>query len=672
MGNLKFRIELNVLNHLGIGLYSSTPAVLTEIVANAWDADAPQVSIDIETDTDKIVIEDTGHGMSESDVENKFLRVGYSRRTHEANGNMSLSGKRRVMGRKGIGKLAMFSLADQIDITTKKKNDLAVSFRVDVKKLREFLNSKNPDQPDTPAEYPVETIATPTDFTLQQGTRIELTRLNSRITKTEPFLRTRLARRFSIFGSEFKVLINKRELKREDAGFYEDIQFLWHFDEEYKKTISALAPNIKKIDEGSGKIKSCVIALPQINSKPEEEYECSGFIASVDEPKKLVKSGETINKISIFANGRVFQEDILKELGSARYFNSYLVGEVHADFLDSGDNDCSTASREAIRHDDDRYQLVKAHLKECLMKIRDEWDVWRFQLGYGNTSTPIPAVEKWIMSFPDPRDRKLADRVMTSIANASLASNHDEDKEAKKQLYRSTIVGFEKLRVRNNLDKLTNISNVLSPEFQAIFSSLDDIEESHFYDITKQRLEVVKKFVDIVASKDLEKVAQKYLFDHLWLLDTTWDRISGSKEIETTLTGYLKKECPDSKEGARIDIAYRTSSGRHAIIELKRPGLTVNYDAIQKQGRKYLKATKAYYTEHPDLLGSQVVPAIDIYLLLGKRPPNMIPEDEKSLKDYNMSIITYSTLVINAKKSYEEYLQATDALGKIEEVLASI
>ena len=39
-----FNIDLNVLNHLGLSLYSSTPAVLTEIVSNAWDADAKMKS----------------------------------------------------------------------------------------------------------------------------------------------------------------------------------------------------------------------------------------------------------------------------------------------------------------------------------------------------------------------------------------------------------------------------------------------------------------------------------------------------------------------------------------------------------------------------------------------------------------------------------------------------
>ncbi len=33
-------LSLNVLNHLGLNLYSNAPAVLAEAVANGWDADA--------------------------------------------------------------------------------------------------------------------------------------------------------------------------------------------------------------------------------------------------------------------------------------------------------------------------------------------------------------------------------------------------------------------------------------------------------------------------------------------------------------------------------------------------------------------------------------------------------------------------------------------------------
>ncbi len=61
--NFKFDVDVNVINHLGVGLYSSTPAALTERVANAWDADATEVSIVIDPLANTIVIQDDGHGI---------------------------------------------------------------------------------------------------------------------------------------------------------------------------------------------------------------------------------------------------------------------------------------------------------------------------------------------------------------------------------------------------------------------------------------------------------------------------------------------------------------------------------------------------------------------------------------------------------------------------------
>ena len=61
-------LSLNVLKHLGFGLYSNVPAVLSEVVANAWDADAEHVAIDIDSRNGQITIEDDGHGMTVDDL----------------------------------------------------------------------------------------------------------------------------------------------------------------------------------------------------------------------------------------------------------------------------------------------------------------------------------------------------------------------------------------------------------------------------------------------------------------------------------------------------------------------------------------------------------------------------------------------------------------------------
>lgn len=102
----RMTISLNVLNHLGLGLYSNVPAVLAEAVANAWDADAESVDVEIDADGEKIVITDDGHGMTRSDVNERFLNVGYARR-NDPGGSITPKFARQVMGRKGIGKNAL-------------------------------------------------------------------------------------------------------------------------------------------------------------------------------------------------------------------------------------------------------------------------------------------------------------------------------------------------------------------------------------------------------------------------------------------------------------------------------------------------------------------------------------------------------------------------------------
>ena len=81
MNESKFQMSINlqVLNHLGLNLYSNTSAVLSEVVANAWDADATEVNIEI--DRNRILITDNGIGMNLSDINNKYLTIGYQKRS---------------------------------------------------------------------------------------------------------------------------------------------------------------------------------------------------------------------------------------------------------------------------------------------------------------------------------------------------------------------------------------------------------------------------------------------------------------------------------------------------------------------------------------------------------------------------------------------------------------
>src|SRR4030043_1085927 len=98
-----FEISLSVLNHLGRNLYRSFATVLGEAISNAWDANAENVRIYIDKEKNSFFIKDDGMGMTADDFQNKFLKIGYSRRQ---GGQVRSASGRPFIGRKGIGKLA--------------------------------------------------------------------------------------------------------------------------------------------------------------------------------------------------------------------------------------------------------------------------------------------------------------------------------------------------------------------------------------------------------------------------------------------------------------------------------------------------------------------------------------------------------------------------------------
>ena len=114
--SFNFNISLSVLNHLGRNLYRNFITVIGEAISNSWDADANNVWIEIDKEKKYMSILDDGDGMNDDGFQNKFLKIGYSKRKK----NISKSNNGRpFIGRKGIGKLALLSCAQKIHIATK-------------------------------------------------------------------------------------------------------------------------------------------------------------------------------------------------------------------------------------------------------------------------------------------------------------------------------------------------------------------------------------------------------------------------------------------------------------------------------------------------------------------------------------------------------------------------
>ena len=177
------RISLNVLDHLGAKLYSNVPAVLSEAVANAWDAYASAVDIDIDTRARKITITDNGHGMTRDDMNKKYLTVGYKRRDDDQKQNMAPTADdiRPIMGRKGIGKLSLFSIADTVEVQSVKEEEKN-GFVMSASEIEEQSNKEQNGREEVTPYYP-DSLSDDKITLDKNGTRITLTELKTRITK---------------------------------------------------------------------------------------------------------------------------------------------------------------------------------------------------------------------------------------------------------------------------------------------------------------------------------------------------------------------------------------------------------------------------------------------------------------------------------------------------------
>lgn len=134
-------VDIATVDSLGRNLYSNAAAVLSEFVANAWDADATRVEIQFDPNN-SISILDNGCGMTDGELNSRFLTVGYRKRVVE--GMASPRFKRPYMGRKGIGKLSAFSLADKMVVSSRKQDGPSHGFTIDAKEMEKSIRNTDP------------------------------------------------------------------------------------------------------------------------------------------------------------------------------------------------------------------------------------------------------------------------------------------------------------------------------------------------------------------------------------------------------------------------------------------------------------------------------------------------------------------------------------------------
>lgn len=356
-------VDPRILELLGPNLYTNIYYVLAELIANAYDADAQNVYII--SNKDDIRIEDDGHGMSylNGDIK-KFLNVAGVSRTNEQE-SYSRSGKRRKMGRKGVGKLAALSVSEFVDIMTISDNDKSG-----------FVLSRHPNNDNKLTPIAENNIKF--NYITTHGTAIVMRNPQYRLHKSLAAIKRNLLKIFPLVDNDFKIHIIRGK----------EVEIVEKFDENIAKELCSLivlgkqhsslinyVPNyfpahrhelVEERDEYS-------VPLVIKNNKGEEhEYvlQIEGWIGAykTTRGRKSEVTDFPDNFISLYANKKLGEFNILPIVGQNKLNEVYIVGQLYIDLFELSElPDIALSNRQGYKSDDIRYETVIKYVRETLL-----------------------------------------------------------------------------------------------------------------------------------------------------------------------------------------------------------------------------------------------------------------------------------------------------------------
>lgn len=562
----------NVVKHLGVQMYAGRPVpAIAELISNAWDADAKNVLVTIPlgpawdpaNDQHVIQVEDDGLGMTWEMVRDAYLEVGSDRR--ERDGSDRSPGGRLLQGRKGVGKLAGFGIADIVEVQTihrepdpRIQKRALIWFRLSWDQLRKV--QRGPAKVHLVYAGPVGQA--PKGARRKTGTTVALRRLHNRRAANEDAFRRSMARRFLLLGARFRVRVNKADLKEED------IPLQWRWPE--KGWTDDEVP-------GCGPIRYWI----GFSEKPRQQSE-----------------GD-LSGILIYTRGKVSQEATFFDISggvTGQHGLRYLCGMIQAEWLDAGVDkaDLIATHRGAIAWESPQGQAFEKWGRELVRRYLVEWAKLRAKLRERHVRELSPQIRARIEGL-SPAYREVAHHFVEKFESVEMEPEEFAD-----------ILGWF-------LDALENatLRNILEKLRQADTTDLEGLDEL----LTKMEVRTAVTLLQIIDSNlaaidTLDKmqlrdakergVISKHLERNPWLIDPTWMLSKAEGRVAT----WIKKEFGLDKKKTkgdddRVDFFCAAVGGTLHIVEIKRGGhVAKNEDFLQAE--KYLTYVQRRFTELTD------------------------------------------------------------------------
>lgn len=301
--NVGFTIDSGLINRLGIELVGKAETAVSELIKNAYDADALDVTVDFyNTDTKggTLIISDTGVGMTKEQLVNGFMRISSTDKIHNPK---SVRFGRIKAGKKGIGRFATQRLGEQLTIVTQTlQSEKAIKVTIDWNK---FLI----DTDISSVFFPIET----TEKTKTEGTTLIISNLRERWTTSS------IEKIFSYVNSLFQPNYLSERSKTNNIAVKNEASFKFTFTKdgvEIKNDIENFYDNALVVIEGY--LSDDHKGMVSIDSKQlKTEYH---DVVNVEYDDK--NKGETITTFPALSNVRfkayyfIYEKDKYKSISS--------------------------------------------------------------------------------------------------------------------------------------------------------------------------------------------------------------------------------------------------------------------------------------------------------------------------------------------------------------------
>lgn len=418
----EINVDPRILELLGPNLYTNIYYVLAELIANAYDADAKNVYII--SDKDSISVEDDGHGMSyENGDIKKFLNVAGVSRTNDDDSH-TRSGSRMKMGRKGVGKLAALSVSESVDILTISKGEKSG-----------FVLARRPANGNKLEAINDSEISF--QYIKEQGTSIVMKFPQYRLHRTLSAVKRNLLKIFPLVSNDFIIHIirgNEEEvIDSFDDKIMSELCALITLGDHYS-TLAKLVPQTfpDRRDDLVEKRPSYTAPLTlKDNDGKEHEYnlEIVGWIGAylTTRGRKAEVTDFPDNFISLYANKKMGEFNILPIVGENKLIEVFVVGQLHVDLFELSElPDMALSNRQGYKSDDKRYETVISYVKDNLLseivgkralyvdlrKAKEKEELLNAQKGKEDE------LKKEIEKFKDKASKSAAENIMKLGVNA--------------------------------------------------------------------------------------------------------------------------------------------------------------------------------------------------------------------------------------------------------------